>query len=563
MEIELEQKDQDLLKAQNDISNLTASIQHYQEAYKTTLNNLEIRSNEQSEIQTLLNSKIAEIVELEQELKKANDLVGLREVQNNEIHTLTKQIYKTIIVSEEEEEEKDLDNKKTIKTQVEEIKAASEMRNNEIQALANKLKIFEEKTENLEIDIHCLNQTIQQLQNEKSNLEKLVTGTQEEASNQLEDLMSQLQTKETQINTIKSQLHSLYLKVTGVKDAQYVSEAIDDLLSDLESTIIQKDQELNSLQLQAQDLSTKIANLETLTSQQEESLEERKKRIDQLTIQIDNLEMIITQKHQEIDKQAADIKNESLRVAELETNLLQKDQSVQKLQKELEESIAKTSFMQAELNDAKLHLPDLESSLQKEKSRKVGYKQIIKNLKEQLREEQNKTQEKETFVENFGQKERFYTQQIDELTKQLNDALQAASGDQHKNKELSSKISLLEKDVEEKSQLLKDYIKQMRQMQNKIDAQIGLIVDTEGLKQVRQENASLKSEVKKQEDLVLKLSTEATDYCNQQEQEINRIKESYAKLAKQYEIIQAEASHRTLETTKDKDEIKQLVQEIK
>ena len=166
------------------------------------------------------------------------------------------------------------------------------------------------------------------------------------------------------------------------------------------------------------------------------------------------------------------------------------------------------------------------------------------------------------------------SQQLESKIIQLSFKNEHLSQDLAKNYEdnriMRAKISVLDHELEEKESQIREYIDSLLQMKNQLDGYWEVINQLNELSKMRDENSQLKQEIQKQNELIGKLNGQAANHFKIQEDEINKIKESYSKLENQHQFIMATASIKDSEAAKSREEMKlmllekdKLVEEIK
>ena len=145
-------------------------------------------------------------------------------------------------------------------------------------------------------------------------------------------------------------------------------------------------------------------------------------------------------------------------------------------------------------------------------------------------------------------------QEISRLTKQNQNLEELIQKERESSEAL--KAELQEKEAELAT--CKENLKQLKEQFDKYWETIDQINDKGNF---QEENEKLKKKIESQNEIIESLNRHASDNYKYHEEEIEKIRESYAKLESQHQFIMATASIKDSEVAKSKEEIKLMLLE--
>jgi len=481
LEEELQGKKDELEQAQTRIAELSESAENYSSAYKDVFAKFEVKVHEAKELQTALDSKIAELAQLEQELKASNENTLNKE---SEIIDLKTQILKL-----------------TDNTQ--------ELENKNIQLIA---EIEEKKVENgqltqkreeLQNSIHALEQQVEQMKLAHFNeLEQLTSSlmalevTSNQKSLEIKDLEAKLQEASQNIQDLRTQNGQMEEENQGLKDAlQKMKEEVEIHFQKLNDIIVTRDEECKQLLEEKQTALNEIISLKEDIVQRTEEFNKLQGEKDNALNEISVLKEDIVKRTEEyrlIEEEKTTALNE---IVLLKEDIVKRTEEYRLIEEEKTTALNEIVLLKEEINKRIEEFNQLEE----EKNKALNE---ISLQKEEI------TKRIEDFNQLQGEKEKALNEislQKEEITKKIEQVNQLEG---EKNTALNE-IASLKDEVTKRDELLK-------------------------------ENDSMllmgAQEITKLQNTLLQTEEELQNYKNAQEQSLNKISELEQELATKEEL---------------------------
>ena len=180
---------------------------------------------------------------------------------------------------------------------------------------------------------------------------------------------------------------------------------------------------------------------------------------------------------------------------------------------------------------------------------------------ENMRYEEKIIEEPTLCTGDTEKKEQIYKSGLDEIREQLNDALEQVARNSQNHKDLLNKYESIERQLEKKSETVKESNENIFIMKNKLDAYMGRSIQLSDTEIIKQENSRLRNELKKQNELINNLNKKARETFQVQEEEINKVREACLKSENQQRFIMSSATIKENEAAKYKEEVKLVLLE--
>ncbi|TGJ78307.1 hypothetical protein E0Z10_g10458 [Xylaria hypoxylon] len=339
LEAHLREKDEQVKERDDEIDELEIKIEGMEERWKATEadnEDLQRRLQEQSQEGGQVNQLYSKISDLEASLRSRGQEVNECEDEIDELKTKSAEMEADLRSKDQEVNERE--------DEIHEL-------NTKLEGMEEKQKIAKAEIEDLQrqvqqhsLDYGRVNQLqVNQLRDKISNLETTLRTKDREVDDR-EDEIDELKTKsaemeadlrskDQEVNERKDEIHELNTKLKGMEEKQKIAKAqIEELQQQVQQQQVQQQVQQHSLdhsrvnqlqvnRLQVNQLHDKISNLETTLRAKNQEVDNRKDEIDELKTKVEGLEADLRVKGQEVNECEDEIDDLKTKVEGLEADL--------------------------------------------------------------------------------------------------------------------------------------------------------------------------------------------------------------------------------------------------